>query len=298
MASITVPAAACEVVAPDTPPTASVAAEFPGAPPAPARTSLPAPPPQARASNNLNDQFSLNKGEGATAASAAANKKVPSSTWKLVWSDEFDKSEIDGSKWEFEVNGKGGGNNERQYYTDRPKNAKISNGRLVITAEKEDFTGPDGKRNYTSSRLKTKGKGDWKYGRVEASIKIPKGDGLWPAFWMMPTEAVYGGWARSGEIDIMENVGKEPDTIYGTLHYGGGWPKNQRTGDKVKVPGSSSSFHLYAVEWEEGEIRWYVDNKLYQVQNKETKQPGGWSGWFTESQKPFPAPFDQNFSSS
>ncbi|MAA79527.1 MAG: hypothetical protein CL916_09730, partial [Deltaproteobacteria bacterium] len=121
--------------------------------------------------------------------------------WVLVWRDEFSGSEIDTNKWEFEVNGQGGGNNELQYYTDRSENSRIENDALVIEARSESYTGTDGTRNYTSARLRTINKGDWTYGRIEARIRLPYGQGIWPAFWMLPTDWVYGGWAASGEID-------------------------------------------------------------------------------------------------
>ena len=120
--------------------------------------------------------------------------------WNLVWSDEFDSPNIDLTKWEHEVNGEGGGNNELQYYTDRVLNSFIDDGKLVIRALKESYTGPDGTREYTSARLRTKYKGDWKYGRFEISAKLPIGQGLWPAIWMLPTDWVYGGWAASGDL--------------------------------------------------------------------------------------------------
>ena len=145
--------------------------------------------------------------------------------WTLVWRDEFSEDTIDTSKWGFEVNGNGGGNNELQYYTDRAENARIEDGILIIEAKEESYTGNDGTRNYTSARLRTANKGDWKYGRIEARIRPPQGQGIWPAFWMLPTDWIYGGWAASGEIDIMELVGHEPNIVHGTLHYGGPWPE-------------------------------------------------------------------------
>jgi beta-glucanase (GH16 family) len=229
-------------------------------------------------------QFDLIQGE---AGKTDPQHDKVNSTWKLVWADEFNGTSLDMSKWQFEVNGKGGGNNERQYYTDRKENAKVAGGNLVINAIKEKYTGPDGKRDYTSSRIKTKGKGDWLYGRMEARIKLPEGGkGIWPAFWMMPTDEKYGGWARSGEIDIMENVGHQPSTLYGTLHYGDSWPKNKHTGDKLELTSGKlgDAFHVYAVEWEPGVMRWYFDGKRYQTQTK----------WDTKA-APFPAPFDQRF---
>jgi len=206
--------------------------------------------------------------------------------WDLVWNDEFSDANIDFTKWEHEVNGQGGGNNELQYYTDRELNSLIDDGKLVIRALKETYTGPDGTRDYTSARLRTKNKGDWKYGRFDIRAKLPLGQGLWPAIWMLPTDWVYGGWAASGEIDIMELLGHDPQRVYGTLHYGGEWPNNVHTGDSYKLStGSfSSAYHTFTLEWEENEFRWYVDGTLYLTQ----------TNW-NSSSAPYPAPFDQKF---
>lgn len=207
--------------------------------------------------------------------------------WTLVWADEFDGKQIDPMKWELEVNGFGGWNNELQYYTDRPENAHVSDGRLWITAVKEEFTGAEGKkRHYTSARMITKGKEDWKYGRFEARIKFPRGRGMWPAFWMLPSEDVYGGNPRSGEIDIVEVIGSEASTIYGTLHFGDVKPGNLSSGGKtvLKEGDIGDDFHVYAVEWEEGAIRWYLDGALFHHVEK----------WSTPAGK-YPAPFDRKF---
>lgn len=206
--------------------------------------------------------------------------------WKLVWNDEFDSASINGSKWEFEVNAQGGGNNELQYYTAREKNAFIENGCLVIRALRENYSGQEGSRKYTSARMRTKNRGDWKYGRLDIRAKLPYGKGLWPAIWMLPTDQVYGGWAASGEIDIMELLGHEPDKVYGTLHYGGEYPNNVHsgTGYQLQKGSFSADFHTFTLEWEATEFRWYVDNKLYQTQTK----------WYTTA-APYPAPFDQRF---
>src|SRR5512141_666631 len=136
--------------------------------------------------------------------------------WTLAWHDEFNGPSIDQTKWNFEVNGNGGGNNELQYYTSRLQNAYIDSGMLVIQALKENYLG----KAYTSARLNTDGKGDWKYGRFEARMLLPYGAGLWPAFWLLPTDWVYGGWPMSGEIDVMEELGDNPAKVYGTIHYG------------------------------------------------------------------------------
>jgi len=206
--------------------------------------------------------------------------------WELIWQDEFNGPQIDPAKWEYEVNGQGGGNNELQYYTDRELNSTIYNGKLAIRALKETFTGPDGTREYTSARIRTKNKGDWKYGRFEIRARLPYGQGLWPAIWMLPTDWVYGGWAASGEIDIMELLGNDPQTVYGTIHYGGAYPDNVHTGSSYKLTTGSFSddYHVFVLEWEENEMRWYVDSVLYLTQNN----------WYTSS-APYPAPFDQRF---
>lgn len=206
--------------------------------------------------------------------------------WKLVWADEFDGNALDPRRWEWEVNARGGGNNELQYYTDRPDNTRVEGGLLTLTARKESYTGPEGTRDYTSARIRTKGKGDWKYGRIEVRARMPVGQGIWPAIWMMPTHDTYGGWAGSGEIDIMEYLGQRPAEVFGTLHYGGPWPRNVHTGTTYTHPNGNfaDNFHVFALEWEEGEIRWYVDDVHYQTQTE----------WRTEA-APFPAPFDQPF---
>lgn len=206
--------------------------------------------------------------------------------WNLVWSDEFNGPNIDFTKWEHEVNGEGGGNNELQYYTNRDVNSFIDDGKLVIKALKETYTGPDGTRAYTSARLRTKYKGDWKYGRFEISTKLPIGQGLWPAIWMLPTDWVYGGWAASGEIDIMELLGQDPVRVYGTLHYGGGWPNNTQSGNSYVLTSGSftSTFHVFTLEWEQNKFRWYVDGILYQTQ----------SSWYSANGD-YPAPFDRRF---
>ncbi|WP_148717076.1 carbohydrate-binding protein [Chitinolyticbacter meiyuanensis] len=222
-------------------------------------------------------------------AAPTPNPGVPvPSGWRLVWNDEFNGSSIDGSKWGFEVNAQGGGNNELQYYTSRAENARIENGKLVIEARRENYTGSEGTRQYTSARLRTLGKGDWTYGRFEARMKLPYGQGLWPAFWMLPTDWVYGGWAASGEIDIMEAVNLKAaggNNVYGTIHYGGAWPANTyKTISTVPNSSAADNFHDYAVEWEPGVIRWYVDGQFY----------GQQTDWYSTAGA-YPAPFNQRF---
>ncbi len=207
--------------------------------------------------------------------------------WDLIWQDEFEGASVDTSKWQFQSGDgtevglpPGWGNNELQWY--RKDNAAVEDGRLIITARQETHQGLD----YTSARLRTMEKGDWKYGRFEIRAKLPAGQGLWPAIWMLPTDWIYGGWAASGEIDIMEMRGHEPAKVYGTLHYGGEWPDNVHTGTSYLLPKGvfSAEFHVFRLDWQEGEIRWYVDGQHYQTQTE----------WYSEGY-PFPAPFDQTF---
>ena len=206
--------------------------------------------------------------------------------WKLVWSDEFTGSSLDYSKWECEVNAFGGGNHELQIYTDRPKNVRVENGLLILEAHRDNAELYGTSREFSSGRIRTKHRGDWKYAKAEVRAKLPAGRGLWSAIWMLPTEHVYGPWARSGEIDIMEAKGQEPNKIWGTLHYGDRWPDNSHSGETSTLPqgGFDQDFHTFGVEWEEGEIRWYVDGKLWQTQTK----------WHSGGGE-FPAPFDQEF---
>jgi beta-glucanase (GH16 family) len=215
------------------------------------------------------------------------NDTIPSIPgWQLVWNDEFSGPDIDATKWTHEVNGDGGGNNELQYYTARDSNSLIIDGNLVIVAKKEKYTVGNRTWNYTSARLNSRNKGDWKYGRFDIRAKLPYGQGMWPAIWMMPKNEKYGGWAASGEIDIMELLGQEPTRVYGTLHYGGTYPNNTHTGSSLKLKSGNfaEKYHLFTLEWEEDEFRWYMDGNLYLIQND----------WYTNSAE-YPAPFDQEF---
>jgi beta-glucanase (GH16 family) len=191
--------------------------------------------------------------------------------WSLVWSDEFDGptgSPVDSSKWSFDIGGNGWGNNELETYTSRTANADLEGGTLIIKALKETFTGTDGiTRNYTSARLLTKTKFTQTYGRFEARIKIPYGQGLWPAFWMLGDNINTAGWPNCGEIDIMENIGKEPSTVHGTFH-GPGYSGGSGISAAYALPGGqkfSDAFHTFAVEWEPNVMRFYVDGLLYKT---------------------------------
>jgi beta-glucanase (GH16 family) len=208
--------------------------------------------------------------------------KSEAQEYQLVWSDEFDGTSLSLSKWEYQLgNGQNGwGNNERQYY--RAENAVVNDGYLTITAKKEKYNNFD----YTSARIRTLNKGDWKYGKIEMSARLPIGKGIWPAFWMMPTDNVYGGWAASGEIDIMEYLGHDSTKVYGTIHYGGSWPNNVNSGSFYTLPdsGFNNNFHTFTIIWEEGRMDWYVDGNHFLTK----------TSWYTSGHD-FPAPFDQEF---
>ena len=191
--------------------------------------------------------------------------------WTLIWSDEFNEpngSGVNQQKWTMETGGWGWGNNELEYYTNRLQNSYLENGSLVIKAINETYTGTDGvTRNYTSARLKTQDKFAQAYGRFEARIKIPYGQGIWPAFWMLGSDIPQIGWPRCGEIDIMENIGKEPSTVHGTVH-GPGYSGGSAIGAAYNLPNGerfSDAYHIYAVEWQPEQIRWYVDGNLYKT---------------------------------
>ncbi len=209
----------------------------------------------------------------------------------LVWSDEFDGTSLNSSNWEplFGTGTAyglpaGWGNNELQYYTDRPQNVYVQNGQLHIVARSENYAGS----NYTSARLRTRNLQEFLYGRIEARIKLPSGQGIWPAFWMLPTGSPYGGWASGGEIDIMEST-NFADEIYGTIHFGGNWPNNTYNGGTI-ITGEdfSQDFHVYAIEWRPTEIRWFLDGQQYYVlQNNQ---------WYSDGAPGNPlAPFDSPF---
>jgi beta-glucanase (GH16 family) len=188
--------------------------------------------------------------------------------WALTWSDEFDQpdgSAPDPAKWKLETGGNGWGNRELEYYTNRPQNAHVEKGNLIITAIRENYAGPDDvKREYTSARLNTADKFDQKFGRFEARIKIPYGQGIWPAFWLLGSDIGRVGWPICGEIDIMENIGKEPSIVHGTIH-GPGYSGDKGIGSPfiLKDGRFADDFHVYAVEWEPKAIRFYVDGNLY-----------------------------------
>lgn len=206
--------------------------------------------------------------------------------FRLVWSDEFDYTGLpDTVKWGYDP-GDGcpsncsWGNNELQYYNvRRPENARVENGHLMIEARREK----SGTREYSSARMVSRHKGDWTYGRVTVRAKLPKGKGVWPAIWMLPTDWVYGGWPESGEIDIMEHVGYMPDSVFGSVHTG---RFNHVQGTQVtaglRSTTLSSEFHEYGIEWDADKIDFFFDNQKYQTFLNKHEGSGAW-------------PFDRDF---
>lgn len=214
----------------------------------------------------------------------------------LLWHDEFDGDALDPTKWSCELgNWKldadgnyitgGWGNNEQEFYTD--SNASVQDGILTIAARKEHYSDPvQGEYEYTSARLSTQHLFSVCGGRIEVRARCDAGKSLWPAIWMLPEDSAYGGWASSGEIDIMEGWGSTPEKICGTIHFGDVWPNNTYLTSDYTFPAddTTENWHTYAVEWEPDEIRWYVDDVLYSTQ----------SDWYSANHA-YPAPFDQNF---
>ncbi len=207
--------------------------------------------------------------------------------YTLLWNDEFDGESLDMDIWSHDPREPGWTNNELQEYTTSEENVFVRDGKLILKAIKT--TTANGKDYYTSGKVKTQNKEDFTYGKVVARAKVPEGKGLWPAIWMMPKdEGFYGQWPKCGEIDIMEVLGNQTDTAYGTIHYGE--PHASQQGTVVLTNGTfASDFHEFSVEWEPGEMRFYIDGNLYKTVND----------WFTavngEDEKPYPAPFNQPF---
>ena len=184
------------------------------------------------------------------------------SGWNIVWHDEFEGTTLNLNDWTFDIGGGGWGNQEWEAYTSRPENVRVEDGMLVIEARKEEelIRG----REYSSARIKTQGRQEWMYGRIEARMKLPHGQGIWPAFWMLGDNIYRKGWPAAGEIDILEFIGREPDHIYATVH-APGYSGGDGVGSSLVVPADTlkNDFHVYAIEWQENEIRWYFDDQEY-----------------------------------
>lgn len=224
-------------------------------------------------------ESSLASKEEPSRGAAAGNER------RLVWADEFEEDgPPDTTRWNYDLGDGcpdicGWGNNELQYYTKRPENVRVEDGRLIIEAHREPYEG----KEYTSTRLVSRKKGDWKYGYIEARAKLPQGTGTWPAIWMLPTDWKYGGWPASGEIDIMEHVGYKQGRVFGTVHtkafnHGIGTQK----GDSIPVGDVHQAFHVYAIDWSPEKIDFLVDGEVYHTF---TNEGTGYEAW------PFDTPF-------
>ena len=251
-------------------------------------------------------------------AQAALADRTPAKepAWTLVWAEEFNGTALDRTKWTPERSCWGGGNNERQCYTDRDANIQVSGGHLRLIARKERFRGPDRPpeialtpnpsvtQRYTSGKIRTLGLHAWKYGRIEFRARPPKGQGTWPAVWMMPSGNVYGPWPRSGEIDILEGVNlgagceqcagqRGENRMISALHFGDFAPRNKSVDTRVALPSlalPSDDFHVWALEWGKGLMRFYLDGRLYWEVAQER-----WSTAARNARGNPAAPFDQPF---
>lgn len=228
--------------------------------------------------------------------------------WKLVWSDDFDGDRLDETKWTYAADCGGGGNDERQCYAVSPETVSVEDGVLRLTAIKRKTrglanpwagpTGPMKTGDYASGKILTQGKASWRYGRIEVRARVPGGQGVWPAIWMMPELSTYGGWPRSGEIDILETVnlgapcdvceGGRENRVFGTIHFAGDAAgTHKQVSASTPMPPSPDGFHVYAVEWSAEAITWFVDGQKY----AEAKA----ADWKRDDQAEGPSPFDQPF---
>lgn len=206
--------------------------------------------------------------------------------WNIVWQDEFDKDSLDLTKWSREIGGHGWGNNELQFYTDSDSNSYVENGNLILKAQvvPQGIGSSKGLRYYSSARLRTFGKGDWKYGRIEVKAKVASGQGIWPAIWMLPTDWLFGGWPSSGEIDIMEHVGYDLGVVHGSVHTEAYNHKiNTQRSSARKIANVDTEFHVYSIIWDKDKISFFVDDVQYFL--FENDQQGNYKTW----------PFDQRF---
>ena len=206
--------------------------------------------------------------------------------WNIVWQDEFDKDSLDLTKWSRETGGHGWGNNELQFYTDSDSNSYVENGNLVLKAQvvPQGIGSSKGLRYYSSARLRTYGKGDWKYGRIEVKAKVASGQGIWPAIWMLPTDWLFGGWPSSGEIDIMEHVGYDLGVVHGSVHTEAYNHKiNTQRSSARKIANVDTEFHVYSIIWDKDKISFFIDDVQYFL--FENDQQGNYKTW----------PFDQRF---
>lgn len=220
------------------------------------------------------------------AMSGCESSTAQKNDYQLVWSDEFDyQGAPDPERWSFELGDGcptlcGWGNNEREYYTKELKNVRVDSGKLIIQVHADRA---DSLRPYSSAKINTKNKGDWQYGKIVVSARLPQGKGTWPAIWMLPTTWKYGGWPDSGEIDIMEHVGFDPGNIHGTVHTKDfNHTLGTQKGDSIQLETAFDEFHEYAIEWTPEEIRFMVNDEIYNIFTNHRTGSGAW-------------PFDEEF---
>jgi beta-glucanase (GH16 family) len=221
----------------------------------------------------------------ALSVQGCAQNDAPDESYELVWQDEFNYAgSPDSAKWSYDLGDGcpklcGWGNNELQYYTKSPQNVRVEDGSLIIEAREEEKEGSD----YTSTRLLSRDKAAWKYGRLEIRAKLPSGTGTWPAIWMLPENSEYGGWPASGEIDLMEHVGHEPNRVYATVHTEAfNHVKGTQSTDTLRIDDAEEAFHRYALEWTPEKITWLVDGQTYSTFKNRNRTYKEW-------------PFDQPF---
>ncbi|MGJ8558974.1 MAG: glycoside hydrolase family 16 protein [Litorimonas sp.] len=264
--------------------------------------------------------FALSACSTAETLSSQSKGSLSDRGWDLVWADEFDGDALDRTKWAPEVSCWGGGNNEQQCYVDRPENVSVEGGYLSLYArpgawtgpgvhmEHSDYPGASKTKPYTSGKVRTRDLASWRYGRIEGRMKLPTGQGAWPAFWMMPQFYVHGGWPLSGEIDIMEAVnlgascfdcddGDVENRSSGAIHFGKRPPNNTHISQRRPLTSVArqddlprNQFHTFAVEWGEGRMDWFVDGERFWTAKADD--------WFTDAvRKPDNpnAPFDEEF---
>ncbi len=184
--------------------------------------------------------------------------------YSLVWAEEFDGAALNSANWNYETGATGWGNNELQFYRNDPGNVRVENGRMIITARKEQFGGAE----YTSARVTTKGKKEFQYGRIDIRAKLPKGQGIWPALWMLGANISQVGWPTCGETDIMELIGHQPNKVHGTAHWGTTPPSTYRTGTYTLTEGDfSQEYHVFSLIWVENSMQFLVDDQLYHTVN-------------------------------
>ena len=242
----------------------------------------------ARGGDDPNATDTAVGGAGSAAGGSTSPNATPSLVCRgaLVWADDFSGTALDGNKWNIEVNCDGGGNGELECYTARSSNIYLDgNGLLFIHLAKENYMG----KTYTSGRLNSSQKGDWDFGCFEARLQVPTGVGLWPGFWMLSTHTPYGTWPTSGELDIMEILGQQPNTLYGTAHFGPAWPHQQQAGGQFALMQNdfSSDFHVFSLNKTPTAVTWYVDGQAYYTLDSNAAVNWGRSTWPFDANNPF-----------